>query len=237
MPIYLLHRFQIEAVGKLIGGYEFSYAHRGDGQSTQTAVAADRQRRAVGALVSTLDPRVLKLSDEIVAAIPPRPPGYAKSRETFSAATGSVFDPVAPAHSAVALTLRVLLEPSRAARLNLPDSIGFTAVSDALLAASWHASRGDGISAAIQRQTNMQVLHGLLGLAFDADASDDVRAQALSAVTELDDWLSKQSPREPEWNSHYRLAQYELERILQDPTLIERSVPVTVPPGSPIGSN
>ena len=237
VPIYLLHRFQIEAVGKLVGGYEYSYARRGDGQPRHEAVAKDRQLRAIGALVSTIDPRVLELSDEIIAAIPPRPPGYAKSRETFTAGTGSTFDPIAPAASATALTLRVLLEPTRAARLNQPDSVGFQAVTDALLAASWKANAGDGITAAIQRQTNMQVLRGLLSLAFDVTVDDDVRAQALTVVGDLDEWLAKQSPRAADWRAHYRFARFEIARLTADPSLIDSVAPVVIPPGSPIGSH
>ena len=56
VPMYLLHRFQIQAVGKLLGGSYFDYALRGDGQDTITAVAADRQRAALEALLQTLQP-------------------------------------------------------------------------------------------------------------------------------------------------------------------------------------
>jgi len=62
---------------------------------------------------------VLRLPDELIDSIPPRPPGFAKTRETFPTDTGTVFDPLGAARSAVALTLDVMLEPTRAARMIL----------------------------------------------------------------------------------------------------------------------
>ena len=47
VPIYLLHRFQLNAVGKLVGGHEYNYAMRGDGQRTTEFVSAERQRAAI----------------------------------------------------------------------------------------------------------------------------------------------------------------------------------------------
>lgn len=236
VPIFLLHRFQIQAVGKLIGGYYYNYNLRGDGQAAAQAVAADRQQQAIDALLRTIDADMLVLPDELLALIPPRPPGNLKSRETFSGRTGVVFDATAPAASAVALTLNVLLDPSRAARLALADGPGFDAVLDGLMTASWRTQRRDGAAGAVQRQTNIQVMHGLLRLAFNPGANDDVRALALQAIDGLQAWLDRQSPRSPVWKAHYRFAQFEIQRLLADPTQVEQLAPVIVPPGSPIGS-
>lgn len=236
VPIFLLHRFQIQAVGKLIGGYYYNYNLRGDGQAAAQAVAADRQQQAIDALLRTIDADMLVLPDELLALIPPRPPGNLKSRETFSGRTGVVFDATAPAASAVALTLNVLLDPSRAARLALADGPGFDAVLDGLMTASWRTQRRDGAAGAVQRQTNIQVMHGLLRLAFNPGANDDVRALALQAIDGLQAWLDRQSPRSPVWKAHYRFAQFEIQRLLADPTQVEQLTPVIVPPGSPIGS-
>ena len=51
VPAYLLHRFQIKAVGKLIGGNYFNYAMRNDGQRATDPVDGDRQRAAIDALL------------------------------------------------------------------------------------------------------------------------------------------------------------------------------------------
>ena len=236
VPIYLLHRFQIEAVGKLVGGQYFTYNLRGDGQELPTAVDAARQQLAIDALLATLDPAMLRLPDDLLAQITPRPPNNGKSRETFTGSTGIIFDAKSPAASSVAMTLAVLLEPSRAARLAQSGAPGFMTVTSGLLDASWYRKSSGGMTGTIQRQTNMQILYALLGLAFNAGADGEVRAIALDAVDTLDDWLDDRSPKNALLRAHYGFARFEIERLLDDPTLLQLIAPVTIPPGGPIGS-
>jgi hypothetical protein len=236
VPIYLLHRFQIEAVGKLVGGQYFNYQLRGDAQEGVRPVSAARQQQAIDALLATLDPAALRLPQRLVDLITPRVPNNPKSRETFTGVTGINFDPVEPARSAVALTLRVLLDPTRAARLERAGTPGFDAVIRGLLDATWYADSSTGMNAIIARQANMQVLYALLGLASNASADNDVRARSLSAVQDLDSWLAKRSPRDSAMRAHYRFARYEIDRLQNDPEALETLVPATLPPGSPIGS-
>lgn len=236
VPIYLLHRYQVEAVGKLLGGQYFNYAIRGDAQPATRAVSREQQQRALDALMVTLSPEELRLPSALLELIPPRVPSDPKTRETFAAATGINFDPVAPAATAVALTLNVLLDPTRAARMTRSETLGFDAVVAALLDASWFQSPATAVHGAIQRQTNMQVLHGLLRLAFNADADDDARALAFDGIKKLDRWLARRSPKDALQRAHYSLARFEIERLMRDPGLVEALPLVTVPPGSPIGS-
>ena len=192
--------------------------------------------QAIDALLDTLKPEFLRLPDELLATIPPRVPNNPKSREAFNAATGIVFDELAPAASSVALTLRVLLEPSRAARMVRHNEPGLLTVLSGLMQASWYARPAGGTTGLIQRQTNMQVLQALLVLAYDAAADNEVRALALNTVVTLEMWLKRQSSRDATWHSHYIFAKSEIERLRHDPAQIEGFVPVSIPPGSPIGS-
>jgi hypothetical protein len=235
VPIYLLHRFQIQAVGKLIGGQYFNYRLRADSQADARPVAMARQQQAIDALLATLDPTVLSLPQSLVDTITPRVPNNPKSRETFAGTTGMNFDAIAPARSSVALTLQVLLDPHRAARLERAGSIGFDTIAQGLLNASWYAEPAKGMEAAIQRQTNMQVLYGLLGLAFDESADTDVRAQAYASVSELQAWLSRRGPGDRALRAQFRFAEREIQRLMDDPDAIKALAPATVPPGSPIG--
>jgi hypothetical protein len=243
VPIYLLHRFQLQAVGKFIGGQYFNYAMRGDGQAAARQVDADKQRAAIAVLLATLDPAVLRLPKSIIDLLPARPPGFEKSRETFPNNTGSTFDPLGPARSAVALTLEVLLDPARASRMvvaNAADDAmpGFHELTDMLLDRTWYASPRAGIDGAIQRTVNIALLERLLLLTFDAEVSADVRALAAGAVNELDNWLAPGSDRQGDslWRAHHVLARQMIRQAREDPASLEKFVPVTVPPGSPIGS-
>ncbi|HSF78390.1 MAG TPA: zinc-dependent metalloprotease [Steroidobacteraceae bacterium] len=244
VPLYLLHRYQLEAVGKLLGGQAFTYALRGDGQAATTPVDASRQRAALIALLRAVDPDVLRLPDKLIASIPVRPPGFERTRENFPRDTGIVFDPYGPAQSAVALTLDVLLEPTRAARMiagNAGDAAlpGFGELSDALLRATWFSNRRSGADAEIQRLTNRLVLERLLILGADQAADAQVRAIAFDAVSELDRWLESRIAleRDAQWRAHYRLARHTIERVRHDPAALGALVPVVPPPGSPIGAN
>jgi hypothetical protein len=244
VPLYLLHRFQLQAVGKFIGGQYFNYALRGDGQVAPRAVSAEKQRAAIAALLGTLDPAELRLSESILEFLPARPPGFRKSRETFPNGTGPTFDPLGAAQSAAALTLEVLLNPQRGARMmagNAADSDtpGFHELTDALLGKSWFAPPLAGSDGAIQRVVNIAVLERLLLLSFDDAASADVRAVAVEAVNSLERRLSDGASRDGAtiWRAHYSLAQQMIRQAREDPASLEKLVPVTVPPGSPIGSS
>ncbi len=242
VPLYLLHRFQLIAVGKLIGGHHFSYAMRGDGQDIGAPVSPDRQRAAIAALLDTLSPAVLRVPDDVLRLIPPRPPGKPKSRETFPTSTGKVFEPIGAAQSAVSLTLEVLLEPSRAARTIASSarnalSPGFYELVDDLLRATWFASHQSGIDGEIQRTTNNLVLERLMLLAINKEADTQVRAIALDNLSRLDAWLEQRANNERDnaWRAHYGFAGYRIEQMRNDPASIEQTVPVTTPPGEPIG--
>ena len=243
VPIYLLHRFQIQAVGKLIGGQYFTYGMRGDGQATPVTVGAARQKAAIDMLVNTLEPDLLALPPSLLDSIPPRPPGHALGRESFSRETGNTFDRLSPAASAVSLTLDVLMNPQRAARMNAlhandPSMPGFSSVLDALAQSSWFDARQSGINGAIQRIGANQFLQRLLKLTGDANAASELRAQAYLAMQELDGFLSKQKPErlDADWAAHYAFARLNIAALINDPSRLPPGKAQPTPPGSPIGN-
>jgi hypothetical protein len=243
VPIYLLHRFQIQAVAKLIGGQYYSYNMRGDGQTKPSMVSAEQQQAAIEALINTLDPGLLVLPQSLVDIIPPRPPGFALRRESFTRSTGVTFDPLSPASSAVSLTLDVMLNQDRATRMNashavdpsLPD---FQAVLDALNQASWYRQRQTAMAGAIQRTTQDQLLNRLLSLATSTGLNSQVRAQAFMTIQTLDQWLSNQKTgrMETDWVAHYALARHAINAMKNDPSRTTPDKAIPAPPGSPIGN-
>ena len=122
VPLYLAHRYQVEAVSKMIGGVHYTYAVKGFETKTDekwkvTPVDDKTQQDAVLALLETLDTRYLEIPANVRAVIPPQPIGYDRDRETFNGGMGLVFDPFAAAESSAENTLRFLLNPERLARL------------------------------------------------------------------------------------------------------------------------
>src|SRR3546814_13226629 len=66
VPIWLLHRYQVEAAAKLVGGVDFSYSLRGDGLEISRPVPAEAQRRAFDALLATLSPEALTVPEGLI---------------------------------------------------------------------------------------------------------------------------------------------------------------------------
>jgi hypothetical protein len=79
------------------------------------------------------------------------------------------------------------------------------------------------------------VLERLLQLSADPAVDAGVRATALAAVNQLDAWLREQTAAATNAHPHYGLARLQIERMRRDPASV--ALPVSVPPGSPIGSS
>lgn len=120
VPIWLMHRYQVEAAAKLLGGVESRYAVAGAGQAQSEPVPAAVQARALNALAGTLDPAMLDVPARL---IPLLSAGWSGERdrqfeiEIFRTAGGTVFDPLAATDAAATVTLDALLHPARLNRL------------------------------------------------------------------------------------------------------------------------
>ena len=116
-PIYMMHRYQVEAVSKAIGGYEYNYGVKGSGSKLQfESVPEDEQWEAIDALISTLSEKFLNPTD-VSSLIPPAVPGYGSTRESIRGNMGLVFDPDQAASISLNHTLSMMLVPERMNRI------------------------------------------------------------------------------------------------------------------------
>jgi len=241
VPIYLLHRYQIEAVAKSLGGLYFTHAIKNDGQVVTRMVEPAEQWRAFESLMSTITPEALSLPEKLIQKIPPRPSGYPASVETFGGHTGPTFDPIAAAESAANTTLSYMLNAERAARLieyNSRDSKqpGFIAVVDKLIEQTWKAPKQEGYKGELQTVVNNQVLKNLLKLAANTNASEVVRGQALLKVNELQQWLNSSVASASIGEKGAMLfALSQMDAFKTDPNKFQTPDPADMPPGAPIG--
>ena len=74
-PVYLFHRYQLEAASKLVGGLNYTYAVRGDGAIVADIVPASEQRRALDAILKAIEPAALTVPERTGKLLPPHPPG------------------------------------------------------------------------------------------------------------------------------------------------------------------
>ena len=174
--------------------------------------------------------------------MPPRPPDYPRTRESFAAHTGLTFDDQGPVEAAAGLTASLLLNPSRATRLvefhaRDPKQLGLYEVLDALMAATWAAPRLTGSEAETQFTVEDILLEHLIELAAAKDASGQARAIALSTAAKLEDWLKSQTSKHasPEADAHWAAAIATIDRFRDDPAKFAPTPELPTPPGQPIG--
>lgn len=243
VPLYMLHRYQVEAVTKLVGGIDYTFAVRGDGQPATRPVAPADQRRALAAVLATLAPRALALPEPLAARIPPRPPMYPRGREHFKVRTGPAFDALAPAEACAQHTLQFLFAPERAARLieqhaRTPASPGLEDVLEAIVAATWKARRDPGLGGEIGRVVDQVVLQDLIALSHNPTASAQTRAVASLTLQALATWAAATAGRagDPAERAHLAYAAQQVADLQKQARPVD-APPAEPPDGPPIGSD
>ena len=240
VPLYLHHRYQLEAAIKVVGGVTYAYTMRGDGVSGPVAVPAARQEHAIEIIADVLSPAHLALPRSLLALLPPRPFLYNPTRELFDRWTGLTFDPLSPGATIANVTFDLLLDSERAARLvaqhaidpSLPDLSavlrrmearifmprpGSSAYDTALVALVQRSyvdhvlQLAESAEMPLVRAQARYALVGLLGTALKAPAGGRGTAQAEQLAADIRGWVA----------GTYKPA--------------EKKVKITVPPGSPIG--
>jgi hypothetical protein len=244
VPMYLFHRYQVEAAAKVLGGVDYTFALRGDGQPPLRVVDAKEQRRALDALLATVRPDFLALPDRIIGLIPPRPYGFDENpREIFKDRTGLTFDPLGPAEAATNMTFRFVLHPERAARLVNQHALdaqmpSLDEVVDRLVNATWKNGNRQGYTGEIARIVDRLALQNLAALAVDKEAAGQVRAVATAKVGELKSWLTGKAKTEadPAQKAHFLFALGQIRDFEENPEKLNTTVPLAMPAGAPIGS-
>ena len=238
VPVYMYHRYAVEAAASAVGGQDYAYVMRGDGRKPTQWVPADRQQAALDALMATLRPSELALPKAALDKIPPRPSGWGMHRELFARYTGDVFDPISPAAIAADVTIGFLLQPDRAARMVVQHAVdpslpGLGEVIGRLSKATFGAAAATPYEQEVRRAEARALVERLVWLAGGAPMPQ-VRAIASSALKNL------QNPdingTSPDDTSFIALLQADIERFLTRPMEPIRT-PATpdAPPGAPIG--
>ncbi len=237
VPLYLHHRYQLKAAIHSIGGADYSFALRGDGQTPVVVVPGARQREALGAALETLSPSFLAIPERVLALIPPRAYGMA-SGETFANRTNPTLDPLGAAAVAADFTVSLLLQPERMARLvefhsRSQEYPGLPEVTDALFAATWYAPvPANTYHAAVQRVAQRALLDRLIEQAGFKGNTPAVRAVLSAKIAELGAWLEEHT----EESAHNALALEDILRWQDRPEGITAPSEVPErPAGQPIG--
>ena len=242
VPIYMYHRYQVEAAAKVIGGQDYTFSLKGKGDRNPQIVAPEEQRRALVAVLETIKPEALILPESLLKLIPPRPVGYGRTREDFRIRTQPSFDALAPAEALADHVSNFLLNSERAARLvqfHARDTRnpGLVEVIDKILASTWKAPVATGYAGEIQHTVDMVILGDLMALASAERAPNQVRAIAELKLEQLKGWLSTQRTLSADDNHRAFLfyAGEQIKRFQDDPKKMNLTRPQDPPDGQPIG--
>lgn len=244
VPLYLFHRYQTEAAAKEIGGLDYRYNVRGDGQSLPQIVDPADQRKALEDVLKTLSPETLTLPESILKLLPPRPPALPRTQESFPSHTGLTFDPIAAAESSADLTLSLLCNPERASRLieyhmRLPQSPSLRSVLEAISkTTAERPEAGHSMSSEVERAVEFRGLEAMLALAVNEEASSQARAIARSHIADLlKQWTSAPPPEDTAEAIHRAAMIERVQQFERDPAKFVPVPPVEAPPGMPIGDD
>lgn len=242
LPLYLHHRYQLEAAAKSIGGLNYTYAVKEKGaispQPVRKIVDAKRQRDAIDAVMATLDPNFLVLPQRILDVIPPRAYGHeGGTAELFEKKTRPVFDPIAAATASIDITMMALLDPYRCARLvefhaENAANPGMSEVTNRLIDVAMKS--GTGYDAAVTRATRTMLVTKLMALAASDSDDPQVRAQAAYSLRKLATRLAAPFQGEEVEAAHRRSTRDDIEKFLSRDDR-KYPAPPEVPPGPPIG--
>jgi len=118
VPLYFMHRYQVEAVSKVIGGVDYTYAVKGFGKPAKLEpVTWERQKNASLKLLNMFSESTLGIPGHVSEILFPPASGFKRSRESFATNTSPTFDEQAAIESAAGQIIDLMLQPERLGRL------------------------------------------------------------------------------------------------------------------------
>ncbi len=190
VPLYFFHRYQTEGVAKIIGGLEYNYAVKGDGQNVVSTVDRKMQEDALETILRTLDAEEIAIPKEKLSLFPPRAFGYGRTRESINGKTGVSFDALSAAETAADMTLGFLLHPERASRLIQqkyldPKNMGLEELLNSVVENTLNKKNDDVYLNGVQQNINFRVLFHIMNLAASKEVHPQVNAMANQQLRKL----------------------------------------------------
>jgi hypothetical protein len=262
VPIYLFHRYEVDATSKLIGGAYFTYAVKDDGTAAPTRAPGSEQRRALHALLDTLDPEMLDLPEPLLGQLSAgqfSTPDKQVDIEVFGSPNSKPidleradamvrtppFDLLMAASAAGDVTLADLLDVARLNRVMQqgaldPQQLGLPELlSETLKSVFPAAQKKEGAHIAALRRCIQGRLLARLGVALADDSlASAAAADVHAALAELGDRLQKQKSGDPEEvaTAHYYadIISHDKLKDFAKSMITDHAVP---PTGPPIGAD
>ena len=246
VPIYFLHRYQTEAVVKLIGGLDYNYAIVGDGQVVVNTLDKQTQLNALQSVLRTLNEDFLIIPAEKLKLFPPRAYGFPRTRESFKSLMGVAFDPISAASTSSDITLSLLLNHERLNRIILQSSMNTGISIDHIFEALFKLLKDnnnvfdqkDYINI-VQDVVSENILKHFMNISVNDKYMSHVQASANYYLNEFYSNLKRKISDKKLKNSGKYYINY-LKKTIDDfknsPEKYELKKSLKIPDGSPIGS-
>ncbi|WP_298443579.1 zinc-dependent metalloprotease [uncultured Ferrimonas sp.] len=235
VPLYLLHRYQVAAVAKVLGGVEYDYL-----SGRRSHAAPEWQQAALTALLAALQPEQLTVPEALWQQWLPANYGSDANREYFSGRQGAVPDLQGLAEVGAQVVLQQLLNPQRLNRLAEQrwldgEQLGATELLQQLSEQVLHDDHRDGQEGAQQARLRTVLIDHYLKLYRHADLSPEVAATLRLRLQQDAEKLQRRARRAgvPLSAQLSQLGQAALAG-LEDENVVLIHKPLPLPPGSPI---
>jgi len=235
VPIYMLHRYQIEASAKAIGGVDYLYFVKNKNNDKVKFVDSKLQRKSLESLLNVLKPKNLVLPNNLIDILSPRSFRNPRTRENFVSNTGVTFDYINTSSSLINHTLTFLLNAERINRINQQNIFGddILTLEDYLAEISKSIFDNKKLStyeeSVNKNTTSLYIDH--LFMAFNNSRTNDLsKSIILASIMDIMNNLSKNS------NNYNRFLINKIDGFLINPDKYKPIEKTKIPDGSPIGN-
>ena len=235
VPIYMLHRYQIEASAKAIGGVDYLYFVKNKNNDKVKFVDSELQRKSLESLLNVLKPKNLVLPNNLIDILSPRSFRNPRTRENFVSNTGVTFDYINTSSSLINHTLTFLLNAERINRINQQNIFGddILTLEDYLAEISKSIFDNKKLSTyeeSVNKNTSSLYLDHLF-MAFNNSRTNDLsKSIILASIIDIMNNLSTNP------NNYNRFLINKIDRFLTNPNQYKPIEKTKIPDGSPIGN-
>jgi hypothetical protein len=234
VPIYMLHRYQIEASAKAIGGVDYLYFVKNKNNDKVKFVDSKLQRKSLESLLNVLKPKNLVLPNNLIDILSPRSFRNPRTRENFVSNTGVTFDYINTSSSLINHTLTFLLNAERINRINQQNIFGddILTLEDYLAEISKSIFDNKKLStyeeSVNKNTTSLYIDH--LFMAFNNSRTNDLsKSIILASIMDIMNNLSTKS------NNYNSFLINKIDGFLINPDKYKPIEKTKIPDGSPIG--
>ncbi|WP_284125385.1 zinc-dependent metalloprotease [Parerythrobacter aestuarii] len=238
VPIWLLHRYQVEATAKAIGGVVAPVALAGEDARVET-VAPEVQQAAIQHLLAALANDSLTVPQRLQPLLsfgPGRDGDYQTAIEVMPTAGGPVFDSLRATEIATVMVLDSLLDPQRLNRLDLQHSVDprIPSVLELVGKLIGHGDATATTSGAVGRRSATTIALHLARTAQDARLSPALAVQIDDTLRKWGESLSRARSSGEEGSWRRGLGALLLDREALTEALKNKDLLPDIPPGMPI---